>query len=179
MNKISPHRIENAVACIASEVSDRLRESSKPILDERDLWAELSCCILSSQVPYELAKAAAERIRETSVLCDSTYFDPGKLRARLLGLLLTPLPLNGSHRRYRFPVRGASQIAAACYTVHQAFGSLRELLNSQSDPRQARAWMAANVPGIGPNKPACSYGTWLSPTTCGHRSARPPVYDYH
>lgn len=150
MNKISRDRIENAVACIACEVSKRLYESAKPPLDEQDLWTELCCCMLSSQVPYELAKAAAERIHETGVLCDPA--PPRELEAKVHRLLSIPLHVNGADRRYRFPIRGAQQIAGALGVVCREFGSLHKLLERQSDAPKTRAWMAAHVPGIGPKQ---------------------------
>jgi hypothetical protein len=81
MNSISPRRLEYAVSCIAAEIGARLLEASKLRVLERDLWNELTCCVLSSQVPYEMAKAAAQRINQSGVLWCSERPDRDVLRA--------------------------------------------------------------------------------------------------
>lgn len=152
MNKISPRRIEEAVSCIAAEIGDRLLQTSTPLFCESGLWSELACCVLSSQVPYDLAKAAAQRIDEAGVLCYTRPLDRGVLRSRLLALLSTPLPFNDGYRRYRFPSIRADQLASGFCTVYDEIGSLGELLSRYSEPRSARAWMVENIQGVGPKQ---------------------------
>jgi N-glycosylase/DNA lyase len=152
MITISPARLEKAVSCIAAEISDRLFARPSPCVDERSLWAEMTCCVLSSQVPYDIAKAAAQRINDAGVLwlvgpqCQST------LKTKLFELLSTPLHFGSGCRRYRFPNSRADQIASGFCTVYDEFGSLSELLRRHDDPRRARAWMVAHISGVGPKQ---------------------------
>jgi N-glycosylase/DNA lyase len=152
MNEISPGRIEKAVSCIAAEIGDRLLKTPKPRVDERDLWAEMTCCVLSSQVPYDLARAAAQRINDAGVLCLVGPPHRDILRTRLLDLLSTPLHFNDGCRRYRFPNSRADQIASGFCAVYDEFGSLGELLSRHCDARHARAWMVTCISGVGPKQ---------------------------
>jgi N-glycosylase/DNA lyase len=152
MNSISPRRLEYAVSCIAAEIGARLLEASKLRVLERDLWTELTCCVLSSQVPYEMAKAAAQRINQSGVLWRSERPDRDVLRAKLFELLFTPLHFNDSYRRYRFPSRRADQIADGFCTVYNEFGSLGQFLDRHSDAPSARAWMVTHIQGVGPKQ---------------------------
>jgi N-glycosylase/DNA lyase len=152
MNNISPERIEKAVSCIAAEIGHDFLEAPKRRVDERDLWTEMTCCVLSSQVPYDLSRAAAQRINDSGVLCLDGPRRPGVLRAKLAELLSTPLHVNGAYRRYRFPNSRADQIASGFCTVYEEFGSLGELLRCHSDARCARVWMVVHMPGVGPKQ---------------------------
>jgi N-glycosylase/DNA lyase len=153
MNVITADRIREAVACIAGEIEERLCGAPhSSTCDERALWRELTCCVLSSQVPYDLAKAAALRIDEVGVLRKSEPVEHETLRRELLELLSTPFSYNDSHRRYRFPNIRANQIAAAFCAIREESGSLAELLDRYRDPRRARVWLVANVAGVGPKQ---------------------------
>jgi N-glycosylase/DNA lyase len=153
MNSITAERIQEAVACIAGEIDNRMRSRPKTTTsNEQELWTELTCCVLSSQVPYDLARAAAHRIDESGVLRKSDSAEQETLKRELLELLSTPFSLNNSCRRYRFPNTRASQIAAAFCAVREESGSLAELLGRYPDMRCARSWLVANVPGVGPKQ---------------------------
>jgi N-glycosylase/DNA lyase len=152
MNSISPRRLEHAVSCIAAEIGARLLGASKLRVLEHDLWTELTCCVLSSQVPYEMARAAAQRINQSGVLWCSERPDRDILRMRLFELLSTPLHFNGSYRRYRFPRSRADQMAAGFCTVYNEFGSLGQFLDCYSDAPSARAWMVMHIQGVGPKQ---------------------------
>jgi len=152
MSTISPTRIEMAVSCIAADIDDRLLKMPRRHANEQDLWTEMTCCMLSSQVPYDLAKAAAQRISEDRVLCPIGAPRHSILKARLFELLSAPLQFNNGSRRYRFPNSRADQIASGFCTVYDEFGSLGELLRHESDPQRTRAWMVTHVSGVGPKQ---------------------------
>jgi N-glycosylase/DNA lyase len=153
MNSITADRIREAVVCIAAEIDARVgrRPRTRPTND-RELWMELTCCVLSSQVSYDLAKAAALRIDEAGVLCKREPPEQEILRQELVELLSTPFPLDGRCPRYRFPNIRASQIAAGFRAVRDEWGSLGELLSRNSDARLARSWLVAHMPGVGPKQ---------------------------
>lgn len=153
MNPITADRIREVVVCIAGDIAAHI--SACPQTgpnNERSLWIEMSCCVLSSQVPYELAKAAALRIDEAGVLWAHRSLKQELLKRKLTELLSEPFSADGTERRYRFPNIRASQMAAAFWTVRKQWGSLCELLSEKSNARNVRACLAMHVPGIGPKQ---------------------------
>jgi N-glycosylase/DNA lyase len=153
MIDVSPIRLEMAVSTIASEITGQLSSAPKTRPEELGLWAELSCCVLSSQVPYDLARAASQRIMDSGSLCGGDYFPKRDvLRSELISLLLPPMTVAGTMRRYRFPHSRADQIASTFCLVHDRFGSLNELLNHYADAVSVRLWMVKNMQGVGPKQ---------------------------
>jgi N-glycosylase/DNA lyase len=153
MNSVSAERIREAVASIVVDINDRVSGRTRTTAyDERELWAELTCCVLSSQVPYKMAKAAAERIDGSGVLCKSNPVTQPILERELLELLSTPVLVEDSYRRYRFPKSRAAQIASAYCVISEEWGSLAHLLGTYTDVRFARSWLVANLPGVGPKQ---------------------------
>ena len=67
MNAFAPMQLQRAVMAICPDIANRASAAPK-FRDERRLWWELSCCLLSSQVPYALAAAASDRIEESGLL---------------------------------------------------------------------------------------------------------------
>lgn len=118
---------------------------------ERALWFELSCCILSSQVPYELAFSAARRLDDSGILLD-TRAKEETLVATMLDLLSLPLRLGTSQRRYRFPMARAHQLATVRLRVSDRYGSLLNLLHHPSSPVELRARLIQDLPGVGPKQ---------------------------
>jgi N-glycosylase/DNA lyase len=152
MTEISATRLETAVSSIAAEISSHLARAPKVQPQELGLWAELSCCILSSQVPYDLARAASQRIVDSGVFCSDGSPKQDALRSHLLCKLSAPVAVGGTFRRYRFPQRRADQLASTFCVVHQTFGSLGQLLRHYPDARSTREWMVKNMQGIGPKQ---------------------------
>ena len=150
MNVYAPERLSSAVAAICPDVQARVaRPSTQP--DERELWWELSSCILSSQVPYALAVAATDAIDAEGLLLDSCR-DPESLTARLLEVLSKPFSVEGRSRAYRFPIARARHIAATRAAITGEARSLRALVDRFRDAAEARAWFVTHAPGIGPKQ---------------------------
>lgn len=149
MSTYAPHVLKRAVAAICTDIQSRTVCTIKP--DERDLWWELSSCILSSQVPYSLAIAFSDVIDEEGLLLHDSY-DTKTLMQRLIVVLRTPRVVEGQLRTYRFPAVRASQLAAARTVIMTAQCSLCELVGSFQDATEARAWLVKHVPGIGPKQ---------------------------
>lgn len=153
MNSITAERLREAVVCIAADIKARVEEHPQTTaLSDRQLWLELTCCVLSSQVPYDSAKAAALRIDESGVLRRHKPHKRETLKRELAELLSKPFLLGGRVRRYRFPNIRASQIATAFYVVRNEWGSLGKLLSCNSNARIVRSWLVANLPGVGPKQ---------------------------
>jgi N-glycosylase/DNA lyase len=95
---------------------------------------------------------ASYRIADAGTLRKPSSCDQSSVKRELVELLSTPFLLNTRYRRYRFPNVRASQIAAAfCIVGHEA-GSLANLLGAYPDVLDARSWLVANVPGVGPKQ---------------------------
>jgi N-glycosylase/DNA lyase len=144
-------RITEAVVQLAPEIDGRINRGP-PRRNERDLWRELSCCVLSSQVPYELALAAAKRIHEDGILLSPLTRGRLQVERKLLKLLSGPLLIDGHTRRYRFPQIRAAQLAEGWLTIRTQFDSLTNVLEDHSDAYSARAWLVREISGIGPKQ---------------------------
>lgn len=143
---IDASRLEQAVVSIYPEIFLRAT-SSRTDADERVLWKELSCCILSSQVRYSVAVAAAEAIESKAPLSHSITSE-----AALEKILRSPLLVNQRVHHYRFPRSKAKQLAVTYAAVHSSAGSLTALLNRFSCAEDARNWLVANASGVGPKQ---------------------------
>jgi N-glycosylase/DNA lyase len=150
MSNYPTARFEKAVAAICPDIAMRVA-SRRPESSERGLWAELSTCLLSSQVPYPLAVAAAEALDRTGVLHDQRRGED-ELFEKIARILRQPLLVAGRRRFYRFPTARARQLAASRAEVTRFAGNLQPLLLSFGDGVAARAWFVANLPGIGPKQ---------------------------
>lgn len=150
MNAYGPKYLSNAVAAICPDIQARVQHPATPP-DERRLWWELSSCILSSQVPYSLAVAAADAIDAEGLLLD-TCRDQESLTSLLVEVLSAPLSVEGRSRAYRFPVTRARHLAATQTAVTNKAPSLRMLLDQFHDAAEARAWFVRYAPGIGPKQ---------------------------
>jgi N-glycosylase/DNA lyase len=149
MTSYSAQNLSNAVAAICPDIRSRVQGSAVP--DERALWWELSTCILSSQVPYSLAVAAANAIDRENLLVDENGASES-LSSRLTQLLRIPLSVDGTLRRYRFPSIRAQQLAETRKTIVKEAGSLEALAKGFDNPPEARSWLVRNAPGLGPKQ---------------------------
>lgn len=150
MTPFPPHRLEEAVASIYPDIEKRVT-LQRPKCDERQLWWELSCCLLSSQVPFPLAAAAADAIDKRGLLLvEST--DSGELAFELADILGGSMMVEGQHRRYRFPKARALHLAQTRAAVSQETGSLAALVERLDNPLEAREWFVKHAPGVGPKQ---------------------------
>ncbi len=152
MSAIATERVEYAVTQIAAEVQLRLDRSPKMELDERSLWLEFTCCVLSSQVPYELARGAAAMMDRSQLLFTRRSRSKTDLQAELYKLLSTPVACNGHRRRYQFPRAKSAQIAQAHQVIMESHGTFAGVLQSYTSENACREWLVGNVPGLGPKQ---------------------------
>jgi N-glycosylase/DNA lyase len=150
MNAYDSSSLSNAVAAICPDIRAQAGRPTRPLV-ERRLWWELSSCILSSQVPYALAVAAADAIDVKDLLLDKSQ-DSEALTQRLTEVLRMPLSVEGRRRAYRFPVARARQLAATRAIVTAEACSLRALVDGFHDAVEARAWFVRHAPGVGPKQ---------------------------
>jgi len=150
MNRYTPEALSRAVAAICPDIQLRVA-TAEGVPDEQRLWWELSSCILSSQVPYALAVAAANAIAAKCSLIN-IYHNKELLASRLVEVLSTPLLVDGRCRAYRFPVARAHQLAATHTAVNRDARSLRELVDRFRNAEESRTWFVTNAPGLGPKQ---------------------------
>jgi N-glycosylase/DNA lyase len=153
MTRLALQRIESAVSQIGVELQIKFESESVEPLSERVLWLELSCCILSSQVPYELAQAAARRIDEEGLLRGEAEQEQDERKLQIQQLLKRPLVTSTGQKRYRFPNVRGQQLAAAYEASRWTLGTLQALTSTGAlAPAEARRQLVANVPGCGPKQ---------------------------
>lgn len=149
MTHVPPDYLRSAVADLCFEVVERIREASVE-RSEQCLWRELSTCLLSSQVPYDLAIAASDAIAETGFWSCSVASSADGAE-QLAGILEQPFAVHGRHRHYRFPRLRARQLMATRQAV-EAAGGLKPLLRSFENGEGARHWFIVHAPGMGPKQ---------------------------
>lgn len=150
MINIDQNRVAAAVQAVHSDI-EKLVMARNSQLDEAGLWYELSCCVLSSQVRYDLAVSAADNIAKSGALLSGNRLE-GELRQKLSVLLSEPLQVGDKLKRYRFPNKRADQLSKLAVRVHLEASNLDEFLSSFSDPNDVRNWLVNHAPGIGPKQ---------------------------
>lgn len=150
MINIAPRQLENAVAAICPDIAARV-ERCRREPNERRLWWDLSCCVLSSQVPYPLAVAAADAIDRQDVMLGEAS-QATTLASGIARILSEPLQVEGHLRHYRFPTARAQHLAKTRVAVTKSAGNLQNLLSTFSNAPKARSWFVANAPGLGPKQ---------------------------
>lgn len=122
-------------------------------LSEQELWGELCLCILSSNVPYELALSTFWHLRNKRLLRPEWIVRCKNAVKRMSYELSKPIYLprkkDGSRRKYRFPNTRAQNIVRACKTLYQKNDGLLQALKNFNNEQAARDFLASNVSGIG------------------------------
>ena len=142
-------KIEGAVIALCPDVEAIQCNRSPACLNERQHWAELICCLLSSQVPYESAVTATKIIKERKLLpCDNIECYK-QYEENLSDLLKQPI-FDG--RRYRFPALRAKQISNTGEEFAEKVTTIKRLLNELADIHDTRKAIIEMVHGFGPKQ---------------------------
>jgi N-glycosylase/DNA lyase len=151
MHKIG-QRLRNAVEALCPDVHAHTEGWVNWRPSERRIWDELTNCILSSQVTFEMAIAASRRVRRVRIACFKQLPDLIELERQLLKALSEPLRVGRSQRRYRFPASRARMLAAAYEKIRERGHSIDDFVFSKEDPRQMRVELVSEIPGLGPKQ---------------------------
>jgi len=124
---------------------------------EEELLHEASVCIFSSQVVFEIAEAAVQRLREQGLLRAQRHtVGRAEYERHLSAALTEPLAVeragNIRYVRPRFKNRLASLLATTVTTMRAQGQSLRKTLCSASSAREAREYLIKQVWGFGPKQ---------------------------
>lgn len=126
-------------------------------LSEEDLLYEATVCVFGSQMLFEVAVAAADRVKELGLLrVGQTTRRRQDYEARLAAVLSEPLSveINGIRRQMlpRFRNRLAVLLATTVEVIHGQGSSLRGILRSARSAQHARELLVAAVSGFGPKQ---------------------------
>jgi N-glycosylase/DNA lyase len=145
--------LRSAVKAMCPVIHEQIVVRARSPLSDRDLWLELAGCLLSSQVPFEMAAAATEQLRRQKLLpINFTRYHKAKWKRRLENTLSEPFEINGGVRHYRFPRLRAEQIVEGASNISSVGLSLRTLTYSDLLPAERRAALIDIFPGVGPKQ---------------------------
>jgi len=128
------------------EVQEYKTESWKD-LPESKLLKELSLCLLSSSVKYEVACAYIEYFSQKKYFIKWTLQIPTK--DEICNLLCTPVKLKDKHVKYRFPNTKSQQLYDLLLNIYGRGISLKGILELSSNPKNVRDELIKNCPGVG------------------------------
>lgn len=135
-----------------------VKSSAQKVLDwqlhtEEELLHEACVCMFSSQMVFEVAEAAAQRIKDRGLLKATTSKDYEQRLATILG---EPLAIERDgkirHARPRFKNRLASLLSTTVETMRAQGQTLRDTLHSASSAHEARELLVQQVWGFGPKQ---------------------------
>jgi len=153
MSTPTPRVLEAVVIKLCPLIEGRLELATNRNIAERDLIYELVCCVLSSRVPFELARAATDRMDQELLLEADVWKTPiPSLHERMLEVLLAPLDLSGKARRYRFPHVRAKQLEETRQALIRVSGGLPALIDNSIEDLEARRRLVREVSGFGPKQ---------------------------
>lgn len=153
-NLASRSRFPNEVFQIYDSLKDKF--SNKPgweNLSEIQLWEELCLCILSSNVPFELAVSALKHLSKSGLL-DEDWLKQNDSAENTLQLELSkplylPKKKDGSFRKYRFPRVRSRDIIGAANMLYSEGNNIQSLLLNSESHNDLRNYLASSVPGLG------------------------------
>jgi len=146
--------VDKTIRALCVEVSGNARGVSDwHLRTEEELLHEACVCMFSSQMVFEVAEAAAGRIKDRGLLRATRADD---YEQRLALVLSEPLTIEKGGRirqvRPRFRNRLASLLATTTSTMHEQGQSLRGTLFSADSARGARELLVKQVWGFGPKQ---------------------------
>jgi len=122
-------------------------------MSENELWQELCLCILSSNIPYELALSAFLHLRENGYLKLGWLTNVSNSQELMAEELSKPIYLprrtDGSYRKYRFPNVRSKNIAKAAKVVSSIEGWISKILADSRSEEEARDFLVDHISGIG------------------------------
>lgn len=122
-------------------------------MEEGQIWHELCLCILSSNVPYELARSSLAHLVKTELVESDTLLSNRKAKTIIARELARPIYLprkkDGTFRKYRFPRVRAHNIVDAAHVLYSSGNGIQSMLESSEEHEWVRNNLAEKVPGIG------------------------------
>ncbi len=152
MNQIAS-RLDNAVRVLCPDIAKRVEQRSERRSTEIGLWRELTCCVLSSQVSYQLALSATERLSKMGVFSRVYGNDSSSIfHQQIFEALSAPLNVEGRQIRYRFPKIKATQLSVTRDRIKSADIRLSTLVYCKQNDYEKRRRIMSLVCGFGPKQ---------------------------
>jgi len=152
-------RINRTIREMCSEIQRHTSTASDwSSLSEEDLLREMTVCLFSSQMIFEIAVAAADRIGEKGLLSREKVLSSHEsaYEEKLHLALSKPLSvkIDGRERRVmpRFRNRNVSLLSSTVVTLYGGGRSLKVILHSSKSAQQARALLIKAIKGFGPKQ---------------------------
>lgn len=122
-------------------------------MSEQQLWEELCLCILSSNVPYELAQSAFFHLLRKGYLelgwIARIPTSETMIALELSRPIFVPVKADGSKRKFRFPNVRAGNIAQSAKLLSSEKGWLSRLLSGSGSEKEVRDLLARHLSGVG------------------------------
>lgn len=139
-------RCEQVAVYIATLLEPQWLIGERVSLCEDELYLNSLICVLSSQVPYEIARSYADSIFRHGRK-QGTYVPLS--HQKVLGLLKRPVLIDGRNRYYRFPNTRATWISNNQLKLISNRHYFSKIIYSGTDPIKLRLWLCSNVLGLG------------------------------
>jgi N-glycosylase/DNA lyase len=122
-------------------------------MSEEELWRELCLCILSSNLPYEMAQSSTSHLANKGYL-NLTWIVKTRNSQKLIANELSkpiylPRRVDGSFRKYRFPNQRAKDIYRTASLVASKRNWLKQLLQTPDSEREVRNALVRHLSGVG------------------------------
>jgi len=149
-------RLEYAVEKVCAQVTASIESQNWQTRYEHMLWHELVACILGSQVQYEHSKTATDYLILNSLLdvsrCKQNAQEfENKISQALERPIFPPICNNGG-RKYRYPKIRASHIRRTAEQIYLSNNSVKNILYSCKNEKDARLKIISYSVGIGPKQ---------------------------
>lgn len=128
------------------------------LLSEEDLLREMTVCLFSSQMIFEVAVAAADRLGDVCLLSPAEFLgsQESAYEEKLRLALSKPLSvmMGGCERQVlpRFRNRNVSLLTSTFAMLYGGGRPLKTILHSSKSAREARASLVASIKGFGPKQ---------------------------
>lgn len=146
--------VNRTIRALCAEVNSSGRGNRDwQLLTEEELLYEACVCMFSSQLLFEVAVAAAERLKERGLL---RVREPAVYEQRLAEALAEPLVVEqaGKFRqvRPRFKNRWVTLLATTTRSMDEQGKTMRGILLAADSARKARELLVKEVWGFGPKQ---------------------------
>jgi N-glycosylase/DNA lyase len=149
--------LETAVISVAEQVKIMEKDRDWYDIDEYQLWYELTACNLGSRISYEQTKATVSFLEGNGFLEVSNnedFFD--SFEERIAQALRIPIEIRisgkTSKRKYPFFNQKANHIARTAKNIYGENLSIKDILLSSKNERDARLQIISRSIGIGPKQ---------------------------
>jgi N-glycosylase/DNA lyase len=122
-------------------------------MSEDELWHELCLCILSSNIPYELAVSAFQHLRRIGYLSQEWIANTDNAEQLIASELRRPIfypkKIDGNYRKYRFPNVRSKNICSTARVISSTDCWFYNLLSKPSSEVEIRNYLAHAISGFG------------------------------